>query len=189
VDRVQGSLAAHAAARRRGEVATPPPEGGEDGLGACDDDDCAPDPACATSGDDCDAGVRTACSAYQGIDLIGPCVDDGDSVVPGTVPVPEFSQRCVDTYECSMNAGSCVTDPLGPAECACGAIDLVVCREQGPAADAPCADEWLSATDCPDGDWGCMLDTFSDVSLPSGYANYTIECMNAECQTECFPEL
>ena len=156
---------------------------------ACDGDTveyaCAAD--CRRTVDDvCRPCEEEFCSVYQGVDWIAGCFE-------GTVPsdiVPEadplFAQDCIDVVECARRTG-CGYDPLLPPsiDCYCGPISVDSCNVDGPADEAPCADEWRAATrGATNTD---VLVRISDVTLPSGWAYYLLLCDREHCAEECVP--
>jgi hypothetical protein len=68
--------------------------------------------------------------------------------------------------------------------CFCGESTAVDACQQGTVV-GNCVPEWYAATQCPVGDHNCVINNFINLTLPSGYANFTIECQNAACATEC----
>jgi cysteine-rich repeat protein len=128
----------------------------------------------------CETCVRAACVDYSSIDFIGPCFG-------GTLS-PDFSQRCSDLFFCShLSPDNCAYNTeRGPVGCFCGENVSVDACQQG-TVQGNCVPEWYAAAECPPGDHLCVLEKFIDLTLPSGYANFLIECQNMACTVECTP--
>jgi cysteine-rich repeat protein len=126
------------------------------------------------------------CTTYQGADWVAGCFlgEPPSELVPELDPL--FAQDCIDVVDCARRTG-CGFDPaLAPAvDCYCGAISVDACNLDGPAADAPCADEWRAATrGATNTD---VLVRISDISVPSGWAYYLMLCDREYCADACVP--
>jgi len=135
------------------------------------------------------AGLSEACGtcvisncgeAQLGFDIAGPCFQNSAD--------PAFQQRCVDAHVCStLSADDCAQNAiLGPVGCYCGeGVDPAACQA-GTTVIGNCIPEWEAATGCTPGDSNCVMGLFSDLTLPSGYARFALECQLNACSTECF---
>jgi hypothetical protein len=71
------------------------------------------------------------------------------------------------------------------AECYCGSNSGDNCTTQGPAADAPCKQQWLDAAKAASNDE--VQNRFSDFAFASGWAYFLIDCYRSECGDVCTP--
>jgi len=146
-----------------------------------------------TKGAACGTCVETSCSNYGDMDLAGPCF--ANKAIPGSPVDPTFAQACTDVFVCSMNStDKCAFDTsIGVIGCYCGVgVDPSTCSAAFANVKGNCITEWQKVTGCPAGDQNCVLDNMSvlpppgvAIPFPAGFANYTFECMNANCASAC----
>jgi len=158
---------------------------------ACDGDTvehaCAPD-CTRTVEDMCRPCEDQFCTTYQGADWVAGCFESPPSELVPEVD-PQFAQNCIDAVSCARRTGcgflgSDFNPPLPPMiGCYCGAITVDACNVDGPAADAPCSDEWRAATRGATND-EVMLNV-SNIEVPSGWAYYLMLCDRDHCAEEC----
>jgi hypothetical protein len=132
--------------------------------------------------------LRDNCSNYYDTAVTGTCFDG--LAIPGNplAADPAFAQKCVDAVVCSYNSTDNCADNIvrGPVGCYCGEnVEVDVCLTSFANVRGNCIPEWTAAAGCPAGDQNCVLDKFSDGFLPSGYAFFTLGCMNDLCVTAC----
>jgi hypothetical protein len=128
----------------------------------------------------CEACRAQSCNAasYQGADIADGCLKAPDpKLVPH--PDPNFIHDCKAAVECAYKH-DCGYDPArGPVRCYCGSRALDECIKDGPADDAPCTAEWQAATR---GKTRMeVLERFSEIEYPSGWAFALIECDRDRC--------
>jgi cysteine-rich repeat protein len=158
----------------------------------CDGFGCSGD--CHSMADDmCRPCEDEKCTNYQDfLDLVSGCFEGqpsmdfvAEAVSPDWSGKAMFMQNCVDAVTCARqnNCGFDMSTPV--ADCYCGSNDLDVCMASGPADDAPCADEWRAATrGSVNAD---VLLRLSDLSYPSGWVYYAMECDRTQCADVCVP--
>jgi hypothetical protein len=122
------------------------------------------------------------CTNYLGdspkVDLAAGCLQAPDL---GIVKNPDaaFVQQCSAAVKCGVEH-HCAYDPArGAAGCYCGSESLDDCAERGPAADAPCAKQWMTAAHASTNQE--VMVRFSDMSFPSGWAMFLLECDRDHC--------
>jgi hypothetical protein len=128
----------------------------------------------ASATDACAACRKASCSNYQGLfDLVSACFDNKDTA---------FVTECKAVLACA-NRHECGYQALGAAECFCGTADLGACATPG-VANGPCQQEWLAAARSTNVKEVSLR--FSDVSFPSGVANFLLQCDRESCPS-CVP--
>jgi cysteine-rich repeat protein len=153
---------------------------------ACDGFGCADD--CKAEAEDlCRPCEEEKCSNYlEVLDLVAGCFEGHPSSDIVADPDPMFAQNCVDAVNCArMN--ECGFDPtVLVVDCYCGSNDVNVCMMDGPAGDAPCADEWRAATR---GSTNAeVLFGLSELASPSGWAYLLLQCDVEQCADVCVPK-
>jgi hypothetical protein len=119
-----------------------------------------------------------------GADFVSGCFETED-VSAGAQPMdPDFIQQCIDAVNCARAHG-CAYGEQGAAQCYCGSNSPDTCAMQGPAKDAACVKEWVAATRGASND--VVQLRFTDLTLPSGWAFYLLECDRDLCKQECVP--
>jgi cysteine-rich repeat protein len=158
---------------------------------ACDGDTveyaCADD-CMSTESDACRPCEDMHCTTYQGADWVAGCFEGMPAVelVPEVDPL--FAQHCIDAVNCARRTGCGYNPDLPVADCYCGsnAVGTVdACNIDGPADDAPCADEWRTATRAPTNIE--VMQALADITVPSGWVYYLMECDRIHCSDVCVP--
>lgn len=129
---------------------------------------------------------RTMCTdpAEHGADLVAGCLSRPDPKLVHDAE-PRFIERCRAAVTCAFEH-NCAYDPaLGPVHCYCGSRSLEDCLRQGPAADAPCVSEWQAATGSANHIQ--VLERFSRIEYPSGWAFSLLECDRDHCGRGAVP--
>jgi hypothetical protein len=134
----------------------------------------------------CRACEEVFCRNYLdfGFDLVAGCYDGRPprdvSLEPG--PSDEFAAGCIAVTDC-VRRHRCALGDQGAASCYCGTISAEECVADGPAADAPCVEEWLRAarTELHDE----AVERLTDWNYPAGLATFLIACDRASCGSEC----
>ena len=109
-----------------------------------------------------------------GVDFVAGCLEADDT---------RFREECIAIVDCAKTNG-CGYGERGGEQCFCGTVELSACQAAG-AANGPCQDEWWA---------GARTDSLADlfgnlgvVALPSGAANFLLECERDYCPTQCTP--
>jgi hypothetical protein len=135
----------------------------------------------------CETCLRTECSNYLNTDLVGPCFYGTASEF--AVVDPAFAQACTDAFVCSITSTDrCGYNPNGPYECYCGVgVSIDACATNIGNVEGACVPEWTRAAACPAGNTDpiCVLDYFTNLSQPIGFANFMFECMREACPASC----
>ncbi len=129
--------------------------------------------------DRCKLCRTKSCSETENsVNLVAGCYEKPD---PKLVPNPDanFTRDCQAVMKCAF-AHDCAYDPaLGPVHCFCGSRAVDECLKDGPADDAPCVAEWKAATRGKT--TGEVLERFSLIEYPSGWAFNLLECDRDRC--------
>jgi cysteine-rich repeat protein len=134
----------------------------------------------------CGLCVEQKCTDYQGsgLNLFAGCRVAVDLVIAPT-PMEGFIQKCTALDDC-VRANDCYSAEVGPVACFCGDLAVDACQQADVAA-GPCAELYPPATGCggEENVNNCVLNTFIDLTRPSGWSNFLAECRSVECNTEC----
>jgi hypothetical protein len=199
---VQCTGAGDAGTPDTGAPDTGAPDTGAPDTGAPDTgapDTGAPDTGTPDAGPDggfwantCLPCLNANCQDFNTIPLSGVCFNNATAGLNGDpVAQPNTTQRCTDAVQCSITATTgCAEDVAGPARCYCGEQTLNQCQATGPLPAAPCITAWERVTECDTETNAaarntCVLGQFQDLTRPAGYAFFTVECANANCQAAC----
>jgi cysteine-rich repeat protein len=134
--------------------------------------------------DACNKCQNEKCAAWMDIDLVGGCFAQINPEYGADPADPRFIQSCIDVVDCALVHG-CGFSMYEAAECYCGSNSGDACVTQGPAPDAPCKQEWLTATKAASNDE--VQNRFTDLSFASGWAYFLISCYRSECGDVCTP--
>ena len=133
---------------------------------------------------ECKACRESTCTNYKhlGYDVLNGCLDTVDSTEGADKTDPRFNEDCVAVVRCATQT-RCAQGSAGPLGCYCGSKGVDDCIEIGPAADAPCIEEWKRAARTSDHHE--LLLRWSDLKYPTGWANLLIECDRDDCKKQC----
>ncbi|HVZ31676.1 MAG TPA: DUF4215 domain-containing protein [Polyangiaceae bacterium] len=146
----------------------------------------------------CAACQKAQCTNYMGagLDVIQGCfrMDDAAKQLRAQFGAPEgdpqFAQSCIDVVNCALihrcGLECASTGGRGPDGCYCGSAMIDSCAADGPAVDAPCAQEWLTAART-----NINADVqirYTDVVYPLGWAYALLDCYACSCADTCAPK-
>ncbi|HVZ37363.1 MAG TPA: hypothetical protein VG963_33310, partial [Polyangiaceae bacterium] len=127
----------------------------------------------------CQACQNANCRDYMGIDLVHGCFEAVDPEYGADGSDPDFIQQCTDVVACAHEKQCGYGDGGEASDCYCGSANVDTCAANGPAADAPCSQQWQKAT-------RTIVNAevqvrFTDLSYPAGWAYFLIECERVSC--------
>jgi cysteine-rich repeat protein len=135
--------------------------------------------------DACNRCQNEKCRAWMGIDLVQGCFQEINPEFGADPADPRFIQACSEAVDCAFVHDCGFTGIWQAAECYCGSNAGDACTVEGPAADAPCKQEWLNATKASTNT--DVLNRFSDFAFASGWAYFLLDCYRQECGDVCVP--
>ncbi len=152
---------------------------------------CSADCKTKEEASDCEKCQNEQCSSYMGVDLVSGCFVKVDPEYGAVAGDPTFIQDCIDVVTCALvhecGLGS-ILDGVDGSRCYCGSASVDECAAMGPAADAPCIQEWQSAAKS-------QINTevqgrFTDLSYATGWAYYLLDCYSSPsyCGAVCVPK-
>jgi cysteine-rich repeat protein len=132
----------------------------------------------------CASCAAASCKMPDGdtqVDLQAGCFSAINPAYGANTADPAFIQDCIDTVACARQHGCGFTAQFQAAECYCGTNAGDACTTVGPAANAPCLAQWQRATrSMVNAD---VLNRFSDLAYPAGWAYFLIDCYRNSCNT------
>lgn len=133
---------------------------------------------------ECKACRESTCTNYKhlGYDVLNGCLDTVDPSEGADKADARFNADCLAVVRCATQT-RCAQGAAGPLGCYCGSKGVDDCIEIGPAADAPCVEEWKRAARTSDHHE--LLLRWSDLKYPTGWANLLIECDRDDCKNQC----
>jgi hypothetical protein len=138
-------------------------------------------PDTSVPGVTCETCQNAACRDFQGVDLVAGCFTAVNGEFGADPADPAFIQDCTDTVQCARTNGCGFTAQFQAAECYCGTNSGDACTTTGPAANAPCLAQWRRATRTEVN--ADVLNRFSDLAYPSGWAYFLLDCYRTSCST------
>jgi hypothetical protein len=132
----------------------------------------------------CDSCRARICTDYKGsgVNLVDGCFAQVNTSQGADATDPTFLADCQAVVACAQEH-RCALRGDGATGCYCGSAEINDCIENGPAADAPCLEQWQRAARSRDHHEISLR--FSDLKYPSGWANFLIECDVEDCKDRC----
>lgn len=148
---------------------------------------CSADCRHWVEGDDdaCNKCQNEKCAAWMGIDLVDGCFNKINSEFGADASDPFLIQSCSDLVDCAFEHGCGFTKERQLFECYCGSNSQDDCVVNGPAADAPCKQELLTAAKAAEHNEAYVR--LTDLAYAVGWANFLLECYREDCGDVCIP--
>jgi len=133
---------------------------------------------------ECSACREATCTNYRslGYDVLNGCFDRVDPSEGADEKDGRFNEDCVAVVRCATQ-NRCALGAAGPLGCYCGSASVDDCIEKGPAPDGPCMQEWQRAART--NNHQVLMQRWSDLKYPTGWANMLIECDRDDCKAKC----